>query len=127
MRRKGGPGMKVAPLILSNPSSDFIGFSVSREPTNVKNQYRKRFQIQAQILSILEVILGSPGGHFESIFGVRWNYFREFFLNVFWTTPGATPDSQSGAPGVPATDRGLKGESNFGGLGPWGGLLDHDL
>ena len=50
-----------------------------------------------------------------------------FFGGVFWTTPGATPDGQSGAPGVSDTDRGSIDEDNFGGLGPRGGPFRHDL
>ena len=48
--------------------------------------------------------------------------FLCFFGCVFWTTPGATQDHQSGAPGVHSTDRGSKPEDNFGGLGRCGGV-----
>ena len=48
--------------------------------------------------------------------------FDSFFLNVFWTSPGATPDGQSGVPGLHSTDRGSKVEDNFGGLGRCGGV-----
>ena len=48
--------------------------------------------------------------------------FLCFFGCVFWTTPGATPDGQSGAPGVLATDRGSIDEDNFGWQGRCGGV-----
>ena len=121
MRRKCVPGAKAAPLIFSNPSIDFFSFSVFREPKNTTNHVGKRLEIEARNLLIFEVIWGSLGEHFGSIFGARRGNFPEFFGSVFWTPPGATPDGQSGAPGVPDTDRGSKDESNFGGLGRCGG------
>ena len=56
-----------------------------------------------------------------------WVINRTFVGLDFSKTPGATPDGQRGAPGVPDTDRGSIDESNFGGLGPWGGTKIHDL
>ena len=101
VRRKGVPGKKTAPLILSNLSIDFLSFSVLREPKNVKNRIGQRFEIEAQNLSILEVIWGSPGRHFGSIFGARWGHFLEFFLECFLDEPRGDPRSPKWCPRGP--------------------------
>ena len=81
----------MAPLIFSNPSIDFLSFSVFRGPKNVENQGGERFELEAQNLSILGVIWGSLGAHFGSILGALWGYFREFFLEHFLDDPRGDP------------------------------------
>ena len=89
--RKCVPGVKAAPLILSNPSIDFLSFSVFRGPKNVENQGGERFELEAQNLSILGVIWGSLGGHFGSIFGGRGSHFPDLFLECFLDDPRGDP------------------------------------
>ena len=119
--KKVRSGSESAPLILSNPSIDFLSFSVFRGPKNVENQGGERFELEAQNLLILGVIWESLGGILGAFLEAGGVIFLTCFWNVFWTTPGATPDGQSGAPGVSDTDRRSIDEDNFGGLGPRGG------
>ena len=59
-------------------------------PKNVKNQVGKRFQIQAQILLILEVIWGPGGGILEAFLESGGVIFASFFL-VFFGRPQGRP------------------------------------
>ena len=93
--------MKQTPLIFSNPSIDFLSFSVLRGPKSMRTQIGKRLQIEAHFLSILEVIWGSLGGSFGGIFGSRRGHFLELFVKLFFGQPQERPQMTKGRPRTP--------------------------
>ena len=102
-------------------------FEISGARKTRTNRVRERMEIRSQNLTIFDTTMYT----FSTILGSFWPPFSDIFPTCFGLdfskTPGATPDGESGAPGVPDTDRPWNGPSNFDGLGPWGGTQIHDL